>query len=63
MLSCDPELMRAYKRVIDEGFAAAYGEGRRIESRASREHVGTLSPEKIAARRLQVQERGRVQSG
>ncbi|MCZ6782457.1 MAG: enoyl-CoA hydratase [Proteobacteria bacterium] len=63
MLSCEPDVMRAYKRVIDEGFAVAYGEGRRIESAANRERARTLTPEQIAARRAGIQKRGRAQSG
>ena len=63
MLSCVPEVMRAYKRVIDEGFAATYGEGRRIETRAAAENARGLTPEAIAARRRAVQQRGRAQAG
>jgi enoyl-CoA hydratase len=60
MLSCVPEVMRAYKRVIDEGFAATYGEGRSIERRAAA--ARGISAEEVAARRRVVQERGRAQS-
>ncbi|MBW2236006.1 MAG: enoyl-CoA hydratase [Deltaproteobacteria bacterium] len=60
MLSCVPEVMRAYKRVIDEGFAATYGEGRSIERRAAA--ARGISAEEVAARRRVVQERGRTQS-
>jgi enoyl-CoA hydratase len=60
MLSCVPEVMRAYKRVIDEGFAATYGEGRSIERRAAA--ARGISAEDVAARRSVVQERGRTQS-
>jgi enoyl-CoA hydratase len=52
--------MRAYKRVIDEGFAATYGEGRSIERRAAA--ARGISAEEVAARRRVVQERGRAQS-
>src|SRR5688572_32084670 len=31
MLSCDRELIRAYKRVIDEGYAQTFGDGLRLE--------------------------------
>ncbi len=62
MLSCVPEVLRAYKRVIDEGFAATLGDALRIEAEASRAHARTLTPEAIAARRTGVQGRGREQS-
>jgi len=61
MLSCDPELMRGYKRVIDDGYAATFGDGLRIEQARNREHAASVTPEKIAARRAQVQARGRSQ--
>jgi enoyl-CoA hydratase len=61
MLSCDPTLMRAYKRVIDEGYAATFGDGLRLEREASRAHARTLTAESIATRRAGVQARGREQ--
>ncbi len=63
MLSCERDVMRAYKRVIDEGFAASFGEGRQIERRAAREHAAAVTPEAVAKRRKAVQARGRAQSG
>lgn len=62
MLSCDPEVLRGYKRVIDEGFARTYAEGRRLESEVSRAHARNVSATSIAERRRVVQERGRSQS-
>lgn len=61
MQSCVPDVMRAYKQVIDEGFAATYAEGRRIESRAARRNAGAVTAEAISARRKAVQDRGRAQ--
>jgi enoyl-CoA hydratase len=61
MLSCDPEVLRAYKRVIDEGYAATFADGLRLEKARSRAHAASVTPEKIAARRAQVQARGRAQ--
>jgi enoyl-CoA hydratase len=61
MLSCDPEVLRAYKRVIDDGFAMPFGEGMRLEKQRSRAHAAHVTPEKIAARRAQVTARGRSQ--
>ena len=61
MLSCDPAVMRAYKRVIDDGYARTLGEGLQLESDAARAHARTLSADAIAARRAGVQARGREQ--
>jgi enoyl-CoA hydratase len=61
MLSCDPEVLRAYKKVIDDGYATTFGEGLRLEKARSRAHAASVTPEKIAARRAQVQARGRSQ--
>ena len=62
MLSCVPDVIRKYKRVIDEGFATNYGVGLRIETRASRDHAHSLTPDVIAGRRAGVQARGRQQA-
>ena len=62
MLSCDPDVLRSYKRVIDEGFAATFADGMRIEAEASRQHASAVTPDAIAQRRATVQERGRAQS-
>jgi enoyl-CoA hydratase len=62
MLSCDPESLLGYKRVIDAGFAATFADGLRIEREANRAHSRTLTPERIAARRAAVQARGRAQT-
>jgi enoyl-CoA hydratase len=62
MLSCVPEVMRAYKRIIDDGFAATFADGLRIETTANREHARGLTPALIAERRRGVQDRGRTQS-
>jgi enoyl-CoA hydratase len=61
MLSCDAVVMRAYKRVIDEGFGQTFADGLRIENDASRAHARTLTAESIATRRAGVQSRGRQQ--
>ncbi len=61
MLSCDPVLLRSYKRVIDEGYAQTFTDGLRLENDASRAHARTLTAESIATRRAGVQARGREQ--
>jgi enoyl-CoA hydratase len=63
ILSCDPELVRNYKRLIDDGFALPYGEARRLESERAREGAKRLSPAELARRRQAVQARGRSQAG
>lgn len=62
MLSCEPDALRAYKRLIDEGFGMPYADARRLEARASREHARGLTSEAVAGRRRAVQERGRAQT-
>ncbi len=62
MLSCDPRMVRAYKKVIDDGFASTYAEGREIETAANRANSSNVTAESIAERRRQVQDRGRSQA-
>ena len=54
-------VLRSYKRVIDDGFATTFDEGLQMEKQRSRAHAVSVTPEKIAARRAQVQARGRAQ--
>lgn len=61
MVSCIPEIMLPYKRVIDDGFAVAYGEGRSLERERNRDQSRELTPERIAERRREVQSRNRSQ--
>jgi enoyl-CoA hydratase len=62
MMSCHPQVMPQYKRLIDDGFSATFGEGLRIEGDASRAFARSVTPEQIAARRTGIQDRGREQS-
>ncbi|MFT4571372.1 MAG: enoyl-CoA hydratase [Hyphomicrobiaceae bacterium] len=62
MLSCPSPALRAYKRLIDDAYAVAYGDARRLEVTRSREHIAGVSPEAIAEQRRAVQDRGRNQS-
>jgi enoyl-CoA hydratase len=62
MLSCVPEALRGYKRVIDAGFATTFSEGLVLEGRAARAHAKSVPPEALAQRRGNVQERGRSQT-
>jgi enoyl-CoA hydratase len=62
MRSCVPEVMRAYKRLIDDGFATTLADGLRLETDRSRAHARTVTSEAIAERRAAVQARGRAQN-
>lgn len=61
ILSCLPEMVRNLKRVIDEGFAATFAEGMKIEYEAWQVHSRTIKPGDLATRRDMVQQRGRKQ--
>jgi enoyl-CoA hydratase len=60
--SAPQDVVRAYKRVIDDGFGATLEAGLRIEAQANRDHAQRVTAESIAARRVGVQSRGRDQS-
>jgi enoyl-CoA hydratase len=62
MLSCEPDLLLGYKKIIDDGFATTFGEGMALESERSRAYARTVTPQALAARRDGVQDRGRQQS-
>jgi len=63
ILSCEPQVMRAYKRVIDDGYGQTFAEGLRLEGERSRALARSLTPEALAERRAGVQARGRQQAG
>lgn len=62
ILSCVPEMVRSLKQVIDHGYAASLKDGLQIEHEAWAAHVRTVTPEAIAARRADIQQRGRTQT-
>jgi len=62
MLSCVPDVMRTYKRVIDAGYAQSFADGMRVEAEASRAFARSVTPEVLQARRAGVQARGRAQT-
>jgi enoyl-CoA hydratase len=62
MLSCVPDVMRSYKKVIDDGYAETFARGLVLEAETSRAHARGLTPETLAARRAGVQQRGRAQT-
>jgi enoyl-CoA hydratase len=62
MLSCQPEMVVAYKDVIDRGFAIDYAAARQLERDANRDQAKEITPDKIAEARKTVTARGREQA-
>jgi enoyl-CoA hydratase len=61
--SADAAMLVTYKRLIDEGHRLPLGEALQLEQQRSREWSRRLDREQLAARREQVQARGRSQQG
>ncbi len=61
ILTCPGDMVRAYKKLIDDGFHMAYGDGIALELKTTREHIQSVKPEIIAGRREGILERGRKQ--
>lgn len=59
MASCDPVLLRNYKRIIDDGFATNFGEGQSLEVARSAEHAAGVSAQSVEEARKAVTARGR----
>ena len=62
MISCDQEILRAYKQVIEEGFRTTMLHGLALETKENRARAGAVTPERIRERRAAVQARGRAQA-
>ncbi|MEM7459533.1 MAG: enoyl-CoA hydratase [Pseudomonadota bacterium] len=62
MASCDPVLLRNYKKIIDDGFATTFGEGQRLEVTRSAEHAAGVTAKSVEAARQAVTARGRRQN-
>jgi enoyl-CoA hydratase len=62
MLSVLPEMLRAYKRLIDDGLRLTLADGLALEKQRSREWAAALNGAEIERRRQQIAERGREQS-
>lgn len=60
MASCDPVLLRNYKRIIDDGFAIEFGDAQRLEVARSAEHAAVVTAESVEAARKKVTARGRT---
>ena len=61
MASVEPGFARAYKRLIDDGYAASFGDGMAIEHERSSLANAAVGPAAIEANRAAVQARGRTQ--
>jgi enoyl-CoA hydratase len=59
MATCDPVLLRNYKRIIDDGFATSFGEGQALEVSRSAEHAAGVTAQSVESARKAVTERGR----
>ncbi|WP_300376888.1 enoyl-CoA hydratase [Henriciella sp.] len=63
MASCQPDMLKKYKQLIDEGFAATYGDSLALEIKRSAEHAASVTAESVEEARKAVTERGRGQQG
>ncbi|MEE9417652.1 MAG: enoyl-CoA hydratase [Acidimicrobiales bacterium] len=63
MLSCVPDALTSYKQIIDQGFAAALGEGLMIEHQLARPANRSVTAKGIEQRRQEILARGRDQVG
>ena len=61
MASIDPEFQSRYKRLIDDGYQASFGDGLALEAERSSAANSGVSAEEVERRRGIVQERGRRQ--
>ena len=61
MISCPQEMIRKYKKLIDDGFHMTLGEGLDLERKTNYEHFKSVKAETIAQRRTGILERGRKQ--
>jgi len=62
MQSCPRDVLRAYKRLIDDGAKIELGKALELEAVHSRAHIESVSQDQIRARRQSVQQRGREQN-
>lgn len=62
IISCPQEMIRKYKKLIDDGFQMAFGDALELERKTNYEHFQTVKAETIAERRAGVIKRGREQA-
>lgn len=61
--SADPAMVRAYKALIDDGYALPFGDAMALEQERSSAANRSVSADEVEARRLAVMERGRNRAG
>ena len=61
IISCPQDMIRKYKKLIDDGFHMSLGEGLELERKTNYEHFQSVQAETIAQRRTGILERGRKQ--
>ena len=61
MASADPGMIQAYKALIDQGYAASFGDALGLEHRSSSARNAAVSGAEVEQRRRAVMERGRSQ--
>ena len=61
MASADPGMIQAYKALIDEGYAASFGDALELEHKTSSARNAAVSGAEVEERRRAVMERGREQ--
>ena len=59
MASCDPDLLRNYKKVIDDGLAMPMGDAMKMEVQRLNEHAQSVTAESVEVARQAVTARGR----
>jgi enoyl-CoA hydratase len=61
IISCPQDMIRKYKKLIDDGFHMTLGDGLELERKTNFEHFKTVQAGTIAERRAGILERGRKQ--
>ncbi len=61
MCSCDPETLRAYKKLIDDGFGHSFADGMALEQTVSKQRNSQVSADEVEARREAIRARGQQQ--
>lgn len=62
MLSVVPEMLVAYKRVINDGYAMTYGDGLKLEGERARAANVSVQARDVEQRRASIRARGKAQS-
>lgn len=62
IISCPQDMIRKYKRLIDDGFHMTFGDGLELERKTNYTHFKTVQAGTIAERRAGILERGRKQT-